>query len=91
VRISTSAVTGLPFTVIETVGMIAPPPQNCGPKAAFLCERVWLWRTRAKSHRFRPDVHWDGGQSEPRPGARSRELVAEKQLQFGRLPHRFRP
>src|SRR5215471_21228149 len=27
VRISTSAVTGLPFTVIETVGMIAPPPK----------------------------------------------------------------
>src|SRR5262249_29002198 len=35
VRVSTSAVTGLPFTVMETAGMIAPPPQNFGPKGPF--------------------------------------------------------
>src|ERR1051325_341822 len=34
VRVSTSAVTGLPFTVMETVGMMAPP-HNYGPKGPF--------------------------------------------------------
>src|SRR5215469_5883928 len=46
VRVSTSAVTGLPFTVMETAGMIVLPPQNSRGKGPFF----WANRSIGDGH-----------------------------------------
>src|SRR5262249_43663196 len=90
VRVSTSAVTGLPFTVIETVGMVLPP-QNCGPKPFFLTRAGLVVTAKGEIASFSPGCALGWGQSEPRPQPRSRDLVTPKERQFGRLRRRFLP
>src|SRR5664280_3708987 len=60
-RASTSPVTALPFTVMDTAGMTFLP--NSGPKALFLPRPLWgAGGSGAKSSRLQPDCALELGQ-----------------------------